>query len=471
ASAISVLGAPTILPRAEDKVAPRTLMALAQDRVIPLSGLLSRKSKKGEPRYALLLSGIVIEVSLLLGNLNTIAPLLTMFFLITYGAINLAVSIEKGIGIPSFRPTFNIPLIIPLAGGLWCLITMFLINPEFATISIILILIFYGIQVKLKLRANWDDIRSGMFNAIAEWAAKTSARLPYHAKSWKPNLMIPIEDPKSWPHLMEFVKDIVFPSGTLRLFTVKIIENGLEQRINQMASLLFRKEDDFKVVKDEKTVIYIENELNELVIPIKNIGIFVANTVIEARNFLEGISIITQVMKGMFFPPNTIFFTMSSDPSKDKRLEEMIAISIRENLGIIILAFHPKAAFGRKERVNIWLRSGSPNRDMSILMALQLGFNWVCNLRLISIVDKKEEIVKTELILRKIADLARMPAKTEILTFVGNFKEAIAKIDRADLNIIGMSNEPDCDSMHEVVELANTSCLFVKDSGEESVFA
>ncbi|RKY54606.1 MAG: hypothetical protein DRP89_04780, partial [Candidatus Neomarinimicrobiota bacterium] len=108
---------------------PRTLMALGQDKVLPFYKIFAKKSKRGDPRYSILFTAIIIEISLLLGDLNTIAPLLTMFFLITYGTLNIAVAIEKGIGIPSFRPTFKIPLIVPIVGGFWSFVVMFLINP------------------------------------------------------------------------------------------------------------------------------------------------------------------------------------------------------------------------------------------------------------------------------------------------------------------------------------------------------
>ena len=451
--------------------APRTLMALGKDKVIPFAKTMAQTSKNDEPRYAILITGGIIEINLLLGDLNTIAPLLTMFFLITYGTINMAVLIEKGIGIPSFRPSFNIPLIVPLIGALWCFTAMFLINLPFAAVALVLILVVYGVQVKRGLSARWGDVRSGLFNAIAEWAAKTSARMPQHAKSWKPNLMIPIEDPQHWTHLMEFIKDIIAPSGTLRLFTVRIVEGGLEHRISQMVSLVFRKGNSVKAFKDSQMAEGLENRLNELVIPVKSEGIFVAATVIESRNFLEGISIITQVMRGMFFPPNTVFLTMSPDTSKDKRLEEMIAISIREKLGIIILSLHPKASFGKRKLVNVWIRLDSPNLDLAGLVALQLSHNWDSDIRILSVVDKEEDIEKAETFLNRIADRARMPSETELSVLVGKFEETIVKAPRADINIVGISDDPDCESMHRIVTLLDTSCLFVRDSGKESVFA
>jgi len=85
---------------------------------------------------------------------------------------------------------------------------MFLINPLFALLSFTVIVTFYFIQVKRELKAPWGDIRSALFNSISEWAAKTSLKMPQTAKSWKPNLMIPVEEPKNWNCLIGFIKDI-----------------------------------------------------------------------------------------------------------------------------------------------------------------------------------------------------------------------------------------------------------------------
>ncbi|MFC1562972.1 amino acid permease [candidate division KSB1 bacterium] len=450
---------------------PRTLMALGQDRVLPFSKFFAKLSTNGEPRNAIIFTGIIIEICLLSADLNTIAPLLTMFFLITYGVINVAVLIEKFIGIPSFRPSFKIPLIVPFIGSLWCLSIMFLINPSFAAVAMILIVVVYLIQVKRRVKTPWGDVRSGLFNAIAEWAAKTSAHLPRHAKTWKPNLMIPIEEPKSWIYLMDFVRDIVFPKGTLRLFSVRILEEGIEKKISLMRNVIFKKGEVTEQIKIAESEEELEKQLEELSEPVEKEGIFTASTVIESHNFLEGISIISQVMKGMFFPPNTIFLTMSDDRTKDNRLEEMIAISIREKLGVIILSLHPKAGFGKKEKINVWIHLGSPNRDLAILIAIQLAHNWDGNLRLLSVATDEEKPEMIELALRKMMDRARMPSSTEVHIFEGNFKDTISKAPSADINIFGTPRDLKCDTLHEISEISYSSCIFVKDSGEESIFA
>ncbi len=450
--------------------APRILMALGQDKLIPFHEKLAARSTGGEPRTAILFTAVLVEISLLLWNLNAVASLLTMFFLMTYGMINLAVFIEKGIGIPSFRPSFHIPLLVPLLGSLWCLVVMYLINPIFAFVAQFFTLLLYVLLVKQDISAPGGDIRSGLFLEIAEWASRTAARMPSGAKTWKPNLMIPVETPKGWTHVMEFVRDIVAPRGTLRLFSVKILERGVESKITQLVANLFRKEHASVPEVPDVTPSELKTQLEELVLPVKKEGIFTATTVIESHDFLEGMSITTQVMKGIFFPPNAIFLTMSSDRSKDRRLEELIAIALRERLGILILALHPQFGFGERKQVHVWLRSRSPNINLALLVALQLKNNWLGKLRLIS-VAREETKGQTERFLRRVHEKSRLPRGTEILVPVGTFEKSLEKAPLTDLNIFGMSGNLSCAVMHDIAERSAASCLFVKDSGQESAFA
>ncbi len=451
--------------------APRILMALARDRLVPFPKALAATSAKGEPRLALVVTVLLVEVSLLMGNLDSIAALLTMFFLITYGTINAAVFIEKATGIPSFRPSFNIPLVIPLLGSLWCGIIMFLINPFFAAVAIVVIFIIYGVQVKRDLRTPWGDIRSALFDAVAQWAVKTSARMPRHAKSWKPDIMIPVEDPSYWSPMMAFVRDIVFPRGTLRIFSVKVREEGLENSISHLVDVFVKRVDTSQNENANHSAEELEEALNKLVEPIRDEGIFTAATVIESRNFLEGINVITQVMRGMFFPPNIIFFTISEKQVKAKRLEKLFAIALREHLGIMALRLHAEAGFGNKQKVNVWLRIGSPNQDLAILAALQLERNWGCTIRLLTVVNTLEEKETAIPQLNKIAELIRMPRNTQVVVLTGGFIPSVSKAPSSDLNIFGFARDINWEEMDHVVELTNTSCLFVKDSGEESAFA
>ena len=120
--------------------APRILLALGKHAVFPFSSSFAFLNKKGEPTTAILLTALISLLTLLNGSLNQIASLLTMFFLITYGIINLTVLIEQVIGIPSYRPSLRIPKVIPrFLGSVGCLMMMFLINVKFSFIAMIII--------------------------------------------------------------------------------------------------------------------------------------------------------------------------------------------------------------------------------------------------------------------------------------------------------------------------------------------
>ncbi len=446
--------------------APRVLMALGQDRVVPLSGLWERRSVNGEPRFALIFTAIIVEVSILLGDLNSIAPLLTMFFLITYGMINLAVFIEKAVGITAFRPSIKVPKLVSLLGGLWCFIIMFLINFGFAVIAFIIIAVFYFVQVKRGLDAPWGDIRSAMFNAISEWAAKASARMPQTARSWKPNLMIPVEDPAEWNCLMGFIKDIVFPKGTMRVFSVVTMDEGIKQKTVSIADLFFRKKKDGIRNSGKEIKLKLERELNDLIEPVKKEGIFTASMVIEAPGFFDGLHIVTQVMKGMFFPPNLMFLTMSNNREKDERLENLIAMSIEEKLGLIVMGFNAKAAFGNKKQINLWIRDKSPNQHLATLLSLELHNSWE-RLRLIRVTSRQEHYDAEMEDLERIKEEARLPSGLELKVIVGNFFDIIKNAPAADINIFGISGGMGTDNMHNIVDNIKTSCMFAKDSGGE----
>ena len=63
-------------------------------------------------------------------------------------------------------------------------------------------------------------------------------------------------------------------------------------------------------------------------------------------------------------------------------------------------------------------------------------------------------------------DVKQFNTKAKILE--GNFDDILQKAPLTDLNIFGISETMVCESMRKIVKSVNTSCLFVKDSGDES---
>lgn len=420
--------------------APRVLQALAEQKTVPLHKFFAAKTKANEPRNAIIFTGIIIEVCLILGNLDFLAALITMFFLITYGMLNLVVFIQQGMKIISFRPTFKIPRFVPLLGALGCVFMMFLINPTFSIVAIIIIISIYLWLAKKGLDAPWGDIRGGLLLVIAERASRLSAKFPRHQITWKPDLLLPIEDPEIWAGPLLFIRNITYPSGSIFGFTIK-----------------------------NENIQKTEASLKELLMPIREQGILVNSVVLEDENFLHGAKLVIQTLKGGAFRPNILFLTLGDDKRKDPIIYEIVAQATQNEMGTIMLRQHPRMAFGMMQNINIWLRDKSPNWHLAMLITLQLQLNWEGKINLVTVADEKRDEKRLYNFLEMLSDQARLPSMTDFYVLVGPFKEQIKLAPRADINIFGIAQDKIMfDFIREVPELTHSSCIFVKDSGKES---
>ena len=452
--------------------APRLLQALAEQKTVPFYKRLSVKTASNEPRNAIIVTGIIIEIAILLGNLDALAVLITMFFLITYGMLNLVVFLQQSMKIISFRPTFKVPRFVSLFGAVSCAFMMFLINPVFSFVSISVIIIIYIWLTRKGLEADFGDIRGGLFLTLAERAARLADQFPDHQISWKPDLLVPIKDPKVWAGSMLFIRNITYPSGSIFAFTVKEDEQELET--DQAA-------------------------LTELLSPLKEQNILVNSVVLEDQEFVHGAKLVIQTLRGGSFRPNTLFMTIGGEwdrapldvegngsitkkigglrnrvfgPTKrDDTINQVVSLASKYKMGVILLRQHPRMAFGVQKNVNLWLRDKSPNWHLAILIALQLQLNWTGKINLVTVVEEGDDPAHLHDFLQRLSDQARLPSTTEFHVLAGPFKEALLTAPRADLNIFGLSlveRGLPLTFIRDMPDLVKTSCVFVIDSGHES---
>lgn len=422
--------------------APRILQALAEQKTVPAHHFLRKKTKSNEPRNAIIFTGIIIELALILGNLDYLASLITMFFLITYGMLNMVVFIQQSMKIISFRPTFKIPRFVPLIGSIGCLLVMFLINPIFTFIAIVVIASIYLWLERRGLKTELGDIRGGLFLVLAERASRIAMKFPRHHVTWKPDLLVPIDDPKIWAGLLLFIRSITYPSGSIFAFTVK--ENQSKE---------------------------IQENLDDLLIPLEQEGILVNRAVIEDSEFLHGAKLVIQTLKAGTFQPNVLFLTLSGQKAKDGMIDQLVIQAIKHELGTVLLRQHRRMAFGMQKTINVWLRDKSPNWHLAILIALQLQLNWEGNINLITATSDKSDERKLYNFLEHLSDQARLPSQTYFHVLIGPFEKTLSLAPPADVNIFGLQDKLFFDFMRKAPELTKSSCLFVRDSGKESATA
>jgi potassium/chloride transporter 4/5/6 len=218
--------------------APRTLEAMVDDRVLPapLGGRLGFINGPGVP---LLVSTALALAAVALGDLDAIAPLLTMFFLTTYGTVNLVAGLEQLSGDPSYRPTFRIPWWISLIAAVACFYVMFLINP----IALVIALVFeFGVYVFMRRRAMtapWGDLRRGAMMSLVRSTVIRLSKMPADPRNWRPNILLFAGDLDRNPDLARFAGWLVQDRGILTVSKLVLgpIQELSSQRSAQEAAL------------------------------------------------------------------------------------------------------------------------------------------------------------------------------------------------------------------------------------------
>ncbi len=174
-------------------IAPRTLEAMGRDKILPsfLNNIL--RSKRGS-LYGLLFSLAIALSAVLLGELNMVAEVVSMFFLTVYGTVNIACVLEILSKDTSWRPTLKVPWFISLLGGLACFGTMFLINPLVSIIAITIEIVLYILYVRSERQAGWGDARRGILEAGIRWALIRLNSRPDSPRNFRPHILLFIDD-------------------------------------------------------------------------------------------------------------------------------------------------------------------------------------------------------------------------------------------------------------------------------------
>ncbi|RXM36036.1 Solute carrier family 12 member 4 [Acipenser ruthenus] len=119
--------------------APRLLQAIAKDNIIPFLRVFGHGKANGEPTWALLLTGLIAELGILIASLDMVAPILSMFFLMCYLFVNLACAVQTLLRTPNWRPRFKYyHWALSFLGMSLCLALMFISSWYYALVAMVI---------------------------------------------------------------------------------------------------------------------------------------------------------------------------------------------------------------------------------------------------------------------------------------------------------------------------------------------
>ena len=204
--------------------APRILQSLAGDRIFSFLTVFAKGyGPSGNPRRGVLLSAIIALGTAGLGKLNLIAPVVSMFFLISYGLLNYATYYEARSASPSFRPRFKwFDYRLSLAGWLVCLGAMLAIDLKAGAVAISLLFAIYQYLKRTAGPARWaDSRRSYHLQRVRENLLAASSEVE-HPRDWRPQIIAFSDDSMRRERLLRFSSWIEGGSGLTTM--VKILE-------------------------------------------------------------------------------------------------------------------------------------------------------------------------------------------------------------------------------------------------------
>ena len=171
--------------------APRILQSLAKDRIFPfLNPFAVGHGQWENPRRGVLLSAGIAFSTIALGQLNAIAPVVSMFFLISYGLLNYATFFETRAKSPFFRPRFRwFHSRLSLLGALGCLGCMVAINPPAGAVAIAVLLAIHQYLKRTAGPARWADGRRSYHLEQVRSHLIAAAGDPEHARDWRPVIL------------------------------------------------------------------------------------------------------------------------------------------------------------------------------------------------------------------------------------------------------------------------------------------
>jgi solute carrier family 12 sodium/potassium/chloride transporter 2 len=404
--------------------APRVLQALARDGVLPqwLSFLGTGSGRDDEPRIGTAVTLVVATAAVYVGELNLIAPVLTMFFLTTYLVLNLSAAIEGFLQSPSFRPSFRVHWSLSLLGAIGCLAVMFLINAVATVAAAVIILGIYFWLQQRELRATWGDTRRGMWLTLIRTAIFQIGHQP-DTKNWRPHILVLSGSPTKRWSLIELADALTHNRG---LVTVSSVLPSGSRDIAQQAKLE-------ATIRD-----YLDRR-----------GVQALVRLVTAPDPFEGAKQLVETYGLGPLVPNTILLGDSEESSRRDRYCQMLTQLHRAKRNVVILRENTAKGFGSRRRIDVWWGGGvQANGGLMLLLAylLRSDIDWrnaeIC-LKLVVPNEAAAQAARANV--EGLVKQIRIGASSQILVADGRSFDTILheSSEKADLIFLGIATPKD----------------------------
>uniref|UniRef100_A0A3Q4NA93 Solute carrier family 12 member 1 n=1 Tax=Neolamprologus brichardi TaxID=32507 RepID=A0A3Q4NA93_NEOBR len=185
--------------------APKVFQALCKDNIYRALHFFAKgHGKNNEPIRGYVLTFIISVAFILIGDLNTIAPIISNFFLASYALINFSCFHASYAKSPGWRPAYKYyNMWLSLMGALLCCVVMFVINWWAALLTYgIEFLLYIYVTVK-KPDVNWGSSTQAVTFVSAVSNALSLSGVEDHVKNFRPQILVLTGSTRSRPALLD----------------------------------------------------------------------------------------------------------------------------------------------------------------------------------------------------------------------------------------------------------------------------
>lgn len=414
-------------------VAPRTLQALGKDESLPVNKFnrfISRIRKRNdEPFNATFVTVLIAFVFVAVGNVNIVAKIISMFFMITYGSLNLISFLYHYGADPSYRPSFRTKKIISLIGFIMSIWLMFKMNTIYAIAAIIFMIILYLVISRTnKDRQGLESIFQGVVFQISRKIHVFAQRSKKAASEnrWRPSAICVSSDSFDRANAFELLNWISHDYGFGTY--VHLIKGYYSQKSHNEAEKIL--EELLANTEKKKNNVYLDT----LISP----------------SYTSAIAQIIQLPSISGLDNNMVIFEYKKDdPSNLDQIIDNYSLVRSGNFDVCVLGSSGRET-NYKNGIHIWIKSSDiENANLMILMGyIILGHpDWEKGRIKVFYLSGKDEIEKNRDNLINLINEGRIPiSKNDIenvhTDYSENTKEIINKKSKdAGLTLIGFRSE------------------------------
>nr|XP_055030174.1 solute carrier family 12 member 3 [Misgurnus anguillicaudatus] len=206
--------------------APKVFQCLCKDNLYPGIGFFGKGyGKNNEPLRSYLLAYIIAICFILIAELNTIAPIISNFFLCSYALINFSCFHASITNSPGWRPTFRFySKWLSLLGAVVSVIIMFLLTWWAALIAIGIIIFLLGYVLYKKPSVNWgSSVQASSYNMALSHCVGLN-QVEDHIKNYRPQCLVLSGLPCMRPAIVDFIS--TFTKNQSLMICANVITGG-----------------------------------------------------------------------------------------------------------------------------------------------------------------------------------------------------------------------------------------------------